>query len=77
MKPNFAYTLQEVEQDMQRVFDSGYFSKCQSVAEDTRDGVRLTFEASSLLVFQCRAALVECLCMFVEKGGFVPSSLYT
>ena len=42
MKPNFAYTLKEVQDDMQRVFDSGYFSQCQPQAEDTRDGVKLT-----------------------------------
>ena len=25
-KPNFAYTINEVQEDMQRVFDTGYFA---------------------------------------------------
>ena len=44
MKPNFAYTLKEVQEDVNRVFSTGYFSSCHPVAEDTRDGVRLTIE---------------------------------
>lgn len=47
MKPNFAYTLKEVQHDVQRVFDSGFFSRCQPRAEDTRDGVKLTVEVCS------------------------------
>jgi outer membrane protein insertion porin family len=43
-RPNFAYTVKEVQEDMQRVFDTGYFSSCRPRAEDTRDGVRLTVE---------------------------------
>jgi len=80
MKPNFAYTLEEVrrrgggwggrvgeggggggggtnrdhprppappphaqvQDDMRRVFDTGYFTSVAPTAEDTRDGVRLT-----------------------------------
>ena len=45
-RPNFAYTIQEVQEDMQRVFDTGYFSSCRPRAEDTRDGVRLTVEVT-------------------------------
>ncbi len=45
-RPNFAYTLKEVQEDVQRVFNTGYFAKCQPHAEDTRDGVKLTIEAS-------------------------------
>lgn len=45
-RPNFAYTVREVQEDMQRVFDTGYFSTCRPRAEDTRDGVRLTIEVS-------------------------------
>lgn len=44
MKPNFAYTLKEVQEDVNRVFSTGYFSSCHPVAEDTRDGVRLMIE---------------------------------
>lgn len=44
IKPNFGYTLKEVQDDVHRVFDSGYFEKCHPHAEDTRDGVKLTVE---------------------------------
>ena len=44
--PNFAYTVREVQEDIQRVFDTGYFSSCRPRAEDTRDGVRLTVEVT-------------------------------
>ena len=42
VKPNFAYTLREVQEDVERVFATGYFATCTPEAEDTRDGVRLT-----------------------------------
>jgi len=45
IKPNFGYTLKEVQDDVHRVFDSGFFEKCHPHAEDTRDGVKLTVEA--------------------------------
>ncbi|KAG7666840.1 hypothetical protein Ndes2526B_g04666 [Nannochloris sp. 'desiccata'] len=45
-RPNFAYTVREVQEDVQRVFDTGYFSTCRPRAEDTRDGVRLTVEVT-------------------------------
>jgi outer membrane protein insertion porin family len=45
-RPNFAYTVKEVQEDVQRVFDTGYFAACRPLAEDTRDGVRLTVEVS-------------------------------
>lgn len=48
IKPNFAYTLKEVQDDMQRVFDTGYFQMCRPYAEDTRDGVKLTIEVLNL-----------------------------
>jgi hypothetical protein len=44
IKPNFAYTLDEVQEDVNRVFQTGYFSNCQPIAEDTRDGVRVTLD---------------------------------
>ncbi len=44
MKPNFSYTLQEVEDEVAHVFELGWFAKCQPNAEDTRDGVKLTIE---------------------------------
>jgi len=33
-----------VKDDVQQVFDSGYFDRCQPKAEDTRDGVKLIIE---------------------------------
>ena len=41
IRPNFAYTLSEVEADLRRVFATGWFSSCAPDAEDTRDGVKL------------------------------------
>lgn len=43
-KPNFAYTLSEIQDDVARVFSTGYFMKANPLAEDTRDGVKLTVE---------------------------------
>lgn len=45
-KPNFAYTIDEVRDDVKRVFETGYFSSCRPKAEDTRDGVKLTIEVT-------------------------------
>ena len=44
IKPNFGYTLKEVKDDIQRVFDTGFFDKCQPHGEDTRDGIKLIVE---------------------------------
>lgn len=64
MKPNFSYTLQEVEDEVAHVFELGWFAKCQPNAEDTRDGVKLTIEVTSLethLLFSMVAAQPVCL----------------
>lgn len=45
-KPNFAYTIDEVRDDVKRVFETGYFSSCRPRAEDTRDGVKLTIDVT-------------------------------
>eukprot|EP00850_Spirogloea_muscicola_P010969 SM000066S20444 [mRNA] locus=s66:292568:297919:- [translate_table: standard] len=42
-KPNFALTTREVQEDVHRIIDTGYFASCLPTAEDTRDGVRLIF----------------------------------
>lgn len=47
-KPNFAYTLSEIQEDIGRVFDTGYFTKTVPISEDTRDGVKLTIEVGFL-----------------------------
>lgn len=44
VKPNFAFTLSELQEDVERVFKTGYFERCTPVPEDTRDGVALTIE---------------------------------
>jgi outer membrane protein insertion porin family len=43
-RPNFAYTLKEVQADLKRVFATGWFSSCVPDAEDTRDGVKLVIK---------------------------------
>ncbi|GAX81347.1 hypothetical protein CEUSTIGMA_g8778.t1 [Chlamydomonas eustigma] len=40
-RPNFAYTLDEVKKDVERVFNTGWFRECVPDAVDTRDGVKL------------------------------------
>lgn len=37
---------QQIMDDMHRVFDTGYFSLCKPVAEETRDGIKLTLEVA-------------------------------
>ncbi|XP_077214601.1 outer envelope protein of 80 kDa [Tasmannia lanceolata] len=43
-RPNSALTVHEVQEDIHRIIDSGYFSSCIPVAVDTRDGIRLVFQ---------------------------------
>lgn len=45
IRPNFAYTIGEVKQDVQRIFNTGWFQECSPDAVDTRDGVRLVIKA--------------------------------
>lgn len=42
-KPTLALTTKEVQEDVFRIIDTGYFASCLPLAEDTRDGVRLIF----------------------------------
>ncbi|XVE78865.1 hypothetical protein DITRI_Ditri14bG0012400 [Diplodiscus trichospermus] len=42
-RANSSLTAGEIQEDVQRIFDSGYFSSCMPVAVDTRDGIRLVF----------------------------------
>lgn len=44
--PNSALTVREVQEDVLRIMDSGYFCSCMPVAIDTRDGIRLVFQVS-------------------------------
>lgn len=41
VRPNFAYTLGEVQADVKRVFSTGWFAEVVPDAQDTRDGVKL------------------------------------
>ncbi|CAM6087732.1 unnamed protein product [Calypogeia fissa] len=43
-KPNFALTTTEVQEDVHRIIETGFFASCMPSAEDTRDGVRLIFK---------------------------------
>lgn len=43
-RPNSALTVREVQEDVHRIIDSGYFCSCVPVAVDTRDGIRLVFQ---------------------------------
>ncbi|KAI7843074.1 hypothetical protein COHA_003245 [Chlorella ohadii] len=45
-RANFAYSQKEIMEDMHRVFDTGYFSLCTPVAEETRDGIKFTLEVA-------------------------------
>ncbi|CAL1409592.1 unnamed protein product [Linum trigynum] len=60
-RPNSALTVQEVQEDVHRIIDSGYFSSCMPVAVDTRDGIRLVFQVEPNQEFQgvvCEGASV-------------------
>ena len=46
LRPSFAYTLEEVQDAVNRVFATGVLAHCAPVAEDTRDGVRLVLECT-------------------------------
>jgi len=46
-KPNFAYTQQEVKEDIDRVFATGYFCEVVPIPEDTRDGIKLTIQVKA------------------------------
>lgn len=43
-RPNSALTVREVQEDVHRIINSGYFCSCMPVAVDTRDGIRLVFQ---------------------------------
>ena len=49
-KPNSALTVKEVQEDVHRIIESGYFSACMPIAEDTRDGIRLIFQVFFLIL---------------------------
>nr|KJB21887.1 hypothetical protein B456_004G019000 [Gossypium raimondii] len=40
---NSALTAWEIQEDVDRIIDSGYFSSCTPVAVDSRDGIRLVY----------------------------------
>lgn len=43
-RANTALTVREVQEDVHRIINSGYFCSCMPVAVDTRDGIRLVFQ---------------------------------
>lgn len=48
IRPNFAYTVKEVKDNMQSIFDIGAFAETTCDAHDTRDGVKLVFKVGEL-----------------------------
>lgn len=52
-RPNSALTVREVQEDVHRIIDSGYFCSCMPVAVDTRDGIRLVFQVILCLFVVC------------------------
>lgn len=51
-RPNSALTVREVQEDVHRIMERGYFSSCMPVAVDTRDGIRLVFQVEPNQEFQ-------------------------
>ncbi|XP_050884047.1 outer envelope protein 80, chloroplastic [Lathyrus oleraceus] len=51
-RPNSALTVREVQEDVHRIINSGYFCSCVPVAVDTRDGIRLVFQVEPNQEFQ-------------------------
>ncbi|KAK4286568.1 hypothetical protein QN277_003106 [Acacia crassicarpa] len=51
-RPNSALTVREVQEDVHRIINSGYFCSCMPVAVDTRDGIRLVFQVEANQEFQ-------------------------
>lgn len=72
IRPNLAYTLKEVEDDLQKVFATGWFANVQPDAEDTRDGVKLFIKVGRVLgqgvQGSAGAAGAWCRCMVQVHG---------
>ena len=47
IKPNFSYTVKEIEADVVRVFNTGVFREVRPETVDTRDGISLTFKLAA------------------------------
>ncbi|MBA0594407.1 hypothetical protein Gorai_011312 [Gossypium raimondii] len=59
-RANSALTVREVQEDVHRIIDSGYFSSCMPVAVDTRDGSQATMTVTD--------------CYYVSSGCYEPDS---
>jgi len=59
-RPNSALTVREVQEDVHRIIDSGYFTSCIPFAVDTRDGIRLVFQ----VCFDVKSVIFGCLFLF-------------
>ncbi|KAM0932349.1 putative bacterial surface antigen (D15), POTRA domain, surface antigen D15 [Dioscorea sansibarensis] len=51
-RPNAALTAREVQEDVHRIIESGFFCSCMPVAVDTRDGIQLVFQVEPNQDFQ-------------------------
>ena len=47
IKPNFSYTVKEIEADVVGVFNTGVFREVRPETVDTRDGISLTFKLAA------------------------------
>lgn len=47
VKPNFSYTLQEVREQISNIYDLGWFKTVNPLADDTRDGIKLSIQVDS------------------------------
>lgn len=43
IRPNFSYTLQEIQENAARVFSTNYFKSLSPRTKETQDGVKLIF----------------------------------
>lgn len=46
IRPNFSYTLQEIQENAMRVFSTNYFRSLSPRTKVTQDGVKLIFNVS-------------------------------
>ncbi|KAK5813027.1 hypothetical protein PVK06_028473 [Gossypium arboreum] len=57
---NSALTVREVQEDVHRIIDSGYFSSCMPVAVDTRDGKVVNLKRLDEVINSINGWYMEC-----------------
>lgn len=80
-RANSALTIREVQEDVHRIIESGYFCSCTPVAVDTRDGIRLMFQVFSdyytflsrrIEKVSCTVFGLEIILIFLPQGRTKP-----